>query len=99
MLDRSVHDIDMQRGLSVLLLTCVYEHSRLVSSAAFTVQSLPEGYSYTVAADPDDDNFCECNTVTYSLLSACDACMGNEWFSYGSDRLGCPFPKSLVSRI
>ncbi|KAN0119069.1 hypothetical protein V8E52_004516 [Russula decolorans] len=38
---------------------------------------------YTGPSDYDDSDLCKCNTVTYSLLSACVACQEEEWISYG----------------
>ncbi len=59
------------------------------SLAAFTVSTLPWGYEYSGpdGSSGDDSDLCKCNTVTYSLLSACDLCQG-EWFiSYDLLRL------------
>ena len=50
----------------------------------FTIPPLAaDSYSYvgpTGAGDTAD--LCKCNTVVYSLMSACDACQGADWFSY-----------------
>ena len=55
------------------------------SLAAFTVSALLPGYEYAGPSGKGkaDDNLCECNTVTYSLLSACDACQSETWITYG----------------
>jgi hypothetical protein len=65
------------------------------SLAAFTVPVLPSGYEYAGPSgkSKSDDNLCECNTVTYSLLSACDACQGANWLTY--DPL-CPCLSSFM---
>src|SRR5712691_3274444 len=52
------------------------------SLAAFTVPQLPPGYEYSGPSGNGDSDLCKCNTVTYSLLSACDACQGEQWISY-----------------
>jgi hypothetical protein len=41
-------------------------------------QSLEPGYSYTGPSGDDNGNLCKCSTVMYSLISACDACQGEE---------------------
>lgn len=49
----------------------------------FTIPALLPGDSYvgpTGATDASD--LCKCNTVVYSLMSACDACQDAFWFSY-----------------
>ncbi|KAF8477810.1 hypothetical protein DFH94DRAFT_855028 [Russula ochroleuca] len=37
----------------------------------------------------DDADLCLCNTITYSLLSACDACQGSEWVSWATYKTNC----------
>jgi hypothetical protein len=51
--------------------------------SAFTINALAPGFHYTGPTGYDDTDLCKCNTVTYSLLSACVACQGEEWMSYG----------------
>ena len=47
----------------------------------FTVPPLLTGDSYTGPTGPGDAaDLCKCNTVVYSLMSACDACQGGKWF-------------------
>jgi len=63
------------------------EHRRLNLSlllVAFTINSLMPGYSYTGPSGVDDSNLCKCNTVAYSLISACDACQSSNWITYVS---------------
>ena len=67
---------------SSLLRPFVFEPC-LNSFSAFTINSLDPGYHYTGPSEYDDTDMCSCNTVTYSLLSACVACQGEEWISYG----------------
>jgi hypothetical protein len=80
-------------GCQYYYLPRVYEPCRLVSFAAFTVPALPPGYEYSGPDVPDGTDLCECNTVVYSLLSACDACQGSDWFKYDSHWY--PFSGSL----
>jgi len=49
----------------------------------FTLPDLvSDDYSYVGPTVPSDfSNLCKCNTVVYSLLSACDTCQGSNWFS------------------
>ena len=49
--------------------------------AAFTISPLSQGYSYTGPSGVDDSNLCKCNTVAYSLISACDACQSSDWIT------------------
>ncbi|KAF8477808.1 hypothetical protein DFH94DRAFT_755939 [Russula ochroleuca] len=39
-------------------------------------------HSYTGPSGNDDSDLCKCNTIAYSLISACDACQGSEWISF-----------------
>ena len=55
----------------------------LLSFSAYTVPSLQPGYHYigpTGGAQAGD--LCVCNTITYSLMSACDGCQGSDWIAY-----------------
>ena len=55
----------------------------ILSLAAFTINALQPGYSYTgPAGGIDDSNMCKCNTVSYSLISACDGCQGSDWIRF-----------------
>jgi len=38
---------------------------------------------------PFGSDFCGCNTVMYSLLSACDACQGNPWIPWSEYTSNC----------
>ena len=55
----------------------------LLVLAAFVVATLSPGQTYTgpnvTAADGD---LCSCNTVVYSLMSACAACQQGQWIRY-----------------
>ena len=50
---------------------------------AFTVDPLPAGYEYSGPNVLDGDDLCKCNTVTYSLLSACGKCQSGLFNAYG----------------
>ncbi|KAF8267028.1 hypothetical protein EI94DRAFT_1830321 [Lactarius quietus] len=53
------------------------------NDGVFTIPSLDSGNSYTgPTGTGDDGDLCKCNTVVYSLMSACDACQGAKWFSW-----------------
>ena len=56
-----------------------------ISLAGYSMNPLQPGYGYTGptgATAVNVSNICKCNTVTYSLLSACDACQGIYWFRF-----------------
>ncbi|KAF8495485.1 hypothetical protein F5888DRAFT_1711245 [Russula emetica] len=64
------------------------------NDGSFTIYDLsPGGSPYNVGSSgtssTQDSNLCMCNTVTYSLLSACDACQGVEWNSWSAYSLDC----------
>jgi hypothetical protein len=53
------------------------------NETAFTIPALTsDNNSYIGPTGPLDANdLCKCNTVVYSLTSACAACQGNNWVS------------------
>lgn len=60
------------------------------NDGVFTIPNLDSGNSYTGPTGPGDANdLCKCNTVVYSLMSACDACQGAKWFSWKSWSRNC----------
>ncbi|KAN0114320.1 hypothetical protein V8E52_006816 [Russula decolorans] len=74
-----------------LIVTC--------TSGSFTVIPLRPGSSYSGPDLIDTSYFksCMCSTVTYSLLSACGACQGENWMSWSEYSLNCTttLPPSL----
>ena len=48
----------------------------------FAIAPVPQGKSYR-GPDGGESDPCECNTVVYSLVSACGACQGASWIQYG----------------
>ncbi len=62
--------------------TCIAVSS-ISSLAAATIDPLPPGWVYRGPSDRNlyGADLCLCNTVTYSLLSACGACQGNSWIT------------------
>lgn len=67
-------------GVVSILLGCA--GIAISSLAEFTVPPLPPGYKYAGPSSFDGSNLCKCNTIVYSLLSACGACQGESWFTY-----------------
>ncbi|KAI0271934.1 hypothetical protein BGY98DRAFT_936902 [Russula aff. rugulosa BPL654] len=59
------------------------------SGGSFTLNALLPGDQYLGPTGPDDSDLCKCNTVTYSLLSACDACQGADWLSWSEFSASC----------
>ncbi|KAF8477802.1 hypothetical protein DFH94DRAFT_846164 [Russula ochroleuca] len=41
-----------------------------------------QSYAGPSADGHDGSDLCKCNTIAYSLLSACDACQGSGWISF-----------------
>jgi hypothetical protein len=79
---------------STVYLSCVILADS--SLAAFTIDALKPGYSYTGPTGVDDTNMCKCNTITYSLVSACDACQGADWTRYDPHRCSLRTPWELT---
>ncbi|KAN0116651.1 hypothetical protein V8E52_005795 [Russula decolorans] len=52
------------------------------NNGAFSISPLLPQHSYTGPNGPDNGDTCKCNTVAYNLISACDACQGEQWISY-----------------
>ncbi|KAH9005416.1 hypothetical protein EDB86DRAFT_1441566 [Lactarius hatsudake] len=59
------------------------------NGGAFTINALQPGYSYTGPSGIDDANLCKCNTVTYNLISACDACQSATWITWSEYSFNC----------
>lgn len=54
-------------------------------TVVFSIPPLVSGDSYVGPTGSDDaSDRCKCNTVVYSLMSACDACQFDDsvWFTY-----------------
>ena len=63
---------------SWLVRPLIVPHTRTV----FDIATLPQGSLYR-GPDAGQDNLCVCNTVVYSLVSACGACQGaSSWIQY-----------------
>ena len=69
-------------GVSYITCLCVLALWSHVS-AEHSLGSLPPGDVYYGANGNADADLCYCNTVAYSLFSACGACQGQEWVVYG----------------
>jgi hypothetical protein len=65
----------------------------------FTIPDLVPGDSYVgPTGSSDASDLCKCNTVVYSLMSACDACQDASWFSYVFFLTNpLPLPHSAIS--
>jgi len=51
-------------------------------SAEFTIPQLAVGNHYSGPSDSNATDTCECNSVYYSLISACAGCQKGTWLSY-----------------
>ncbi|KAI0246211.1 hypothetical protein BJV78DRAFT_177447 [Lactifluus subvellereus] len=68
----------------------------------FTIPPLHPGDSYTGPTGPGDaTDLCKCNTVVYSLMSACDACQGAQWLPWKTWTRNCTAvdPPTTFSRL
>ncbi|KAI0246495.1 hypothetical protein BJV78DRAFT_1254372 [Lactifluus subvellereus] len=62
------------------------------SGGSFSMPPLQQNNSYYGPARDDDSDakdLCKCNTVVYSLLSACDACQQQEWIAWSRYSSNC----------
>jgi hypothetical protein len=55
--------------------------------AEFNLPAIEPGNSYSGPTTDDEKDLCKCNTVVYSLISACGACQGQRWNRYVPQRL------------
>ncbi|KAI0318817.1 hypothetical protein OF83DRAFT_893521 [Amylostereum chailletii] len=74
-------------------LVAAYAES-VCNSGQFTIPSLDVGSHYTGpngnATDPADaGDLCKCNTVAYSLISACAACQNATWIQWSTWAFNC----------
>lgn len=53
-------------------------HQTHEKGVAFTIPQLAPGNHYT---GPSGNDLCQCNTVIYSLISACAGCQNGTWMS------------------
>ncbi|KAI0275887.1 hypothetical protein BGY98DRAFT_1108254 [Russula aff. rugulosa BPL654] len=54
------------------------------NNGVFSIPPLLPQHSYTGLSELDIGDKCRCNTIAYNLVSACDACQGEEWTTYSS---------------
>ncbi|KAK0210848.1 hypothetical protein DFS33DRAFT_332507 [Desarmillaria ectypa] len=57
-------------------------------NTTFIVPALPEGTHYTGPSTAQAD-LCKCNTVTYSLISACADCQNCQYLNWGNWTANC----------
>ncbi|KAI0321649.1 hypothetical protein OF83DRAFT_232346 [Amylostereum chailletii] len=55
----------------------------------FVLDSLQQGNAYDGPSGADDGDMCKCNTVAYSLISACSACQAQGWITWDSWHENC----------
>jgi len=60
----------------------------LCNGGQFNIQPLPSGRMYG-GPTASQSNLCECNTVVYSLVSACAACQGSTWILWSGWSANC----------
>lgn len=85
---------------------CVVASSLLAvcSSGSYNVDSLPDGTHYVGPVSVFSAHDCQCNTVTYSLMSACAACQGRSYIAWSEWTANCPnvslsFPEQLPTGL
>ncbi|KAH9983813.1 hypothetical protein BJV74DRAFT_595309 [Russula compacta] len=54
----------------------------------FEIPQLQSGHLYR-GPDSGSNNLCQCNTVLYSLVSACSACQGSSWIQWSAWSFNC----------
>jgi len=54
----------------------------------YVIDPLQSGHSYNGPLY-GESNSCQCNTVVYSLLSACGACQGSTWITWSQWSFNC----------
>ncbi|KAN0114319.1 hypothetical protein V8E52_006815 [Russula decolorans] len=59
------------------------------NDGSFTIDALIPGDKYPGPSGIQDSDLCMCNTVAYSLISACGACQGGIWISWSEYSLYC----------
>jgi len=59
------------------------------SLIAFTVYTLTPGSIYGGPSGIDIFNLCKCNTIVYSLMSACEACQEDPWETWSDYSDSC----------
>jgi len=71
----------------------------------FTIPQLASGNHYSGPSDPNATDTCECNTVYYSLISACAGCQKGTWLSYDQWTADCKivepdstFPQEITNK-
>ncbi|KAH9030975.1 hypothetical protein EDB84DRAFT_1493765, partial [Lactarius hengduanensis] len=72
------------------------------SNGQFTIPQLAVGNHYTGPSGGSDNGICQCNSVLYSLISACAGCQKGTWLSYDDWTANCSaraamstFPQSI----
>jgi len=75
-------------------------------NGVFTLGPEPSGYPYYGPGGTAATDLCYCNTVSYSLISACGACQGDTWIAWSIWATNCTrtlppssFPNPVPSEI
>jgi len=55
----------------------------------FSIPSLVSGDHYVGPGSKDSPDMCTCNTVVYSLVSACGACQNGTWLTWNAWTVNC----------
>ncbi|KAF9443884.1 hypothetical protein P691DRAFT_712638 [Macrolepiota fuliginosa MF-IS2] len=85
---------------------CVVASSLLAvcNGGPYNVASLPDATHYLGPVSVFDANDCQCNTVVYTMMSACAACQGREYIAWSQWTANCPsvsegFPEALPTGL
>jgi hypothetical protein len=70
-------------GGSEFVWLFAYPGHVVLSLSEYTLLPLSPGYVYYGPWGDADADLCYCNTVGYSIFSACGACQGQEWITCG----------------
>ncbi|KAK0475721.1 hypothetical protein IW261DRAFT_1644243 [Armillaria novae-zelandiae] len=69
-------------------LVASYLETACLNTSAFLVPALPDGSHYT-GPGTAQVNLCNCNTITYSLISACADCQNRQYLNWGNWTANC----------
>ncbi|KIK92404.1 hypothetical protein PAXRUDRAFT_147406, partial [Paxillus rubicundulus Ve08.2h10] len=78
--------MDNSKGQNPCLITAYLQGA--CNSGQFEVDSLPSG-SFYVGPTADEQNACQCSTLTYTTISACALCQNQTYLSWSSWDFNC----------
>ncbi|KAG2353714.1 hypothetical protein BDR07DRAFT_686701 [Suillus spraguei] len=80
-------------------LVTVYLQNPCGNGSIYVIDPLPPGSFYYAPPSVVGANLCECNTVTYSMISACSVCQNGSYMSWSSWSSGCNNQMSIGESV